>query len=67
MTKFDTQIHCDENFDLSPAQLEELMRESAEIQDAQETFFEGIFEEGHTDVAYDSWKNSQVFGGIFLD
>ena len=67
MTKFDTQIHCDENFDLTPSQLEELLRESAEIQDSQETFFEGIFEEGHTDVTYDSWKNSRVFGGIFLD
>jgi len=67
MNSFDLQNNCDENFDLSPAQLEELMRESAEIQDAQETFFEGIFEEGHTDVAYDSWKDSQVFGGIFLD
>jgi uncharacterized protein YcbX len=65
MNKFDTQIHCDENFDLTPAQLEELMRESAEIQDAQATSWEGIFEDGHTDEAYDAWRESQIHDGIW--
>jgi uncharacterized protein YcbX len=65
MNKFDTQIHCDENFDLTPAQLEELMRESAEIQDAQATSWEGIFEDGHTDEAYDAWLESQIHDGIW--
>ena len=65
MTKFDTQIHCDENFDLTPSQLEELLRESAEIQDSQETFFEGIFPDGHTDEDYDTWRESQIHGGIW--
>ena len=65
MTKFDTQIHCDENFDLSPAQLEELMRESAEIQDAQGISWEGIFPEGHTDETYDAWRESQIHDGIW--
>ena len=65
MNKFDTQIHCDENFDLTPAQLEELMRESAEIQDAQATSWEGIFEDGHTDEGYDAWRESQIHDGIW--
>ena len=67
MNSFNTQNQCDD-FSNEPTQEQiiELMREAAEIQDAPQTFFD-IFEEGHTDEAYDAWKDSQVFGGIFLD
>ena len=65
MNSFDLQNNCDENFDLSPAQLEELMRESAEIQDAQGISWEGIFPEDHTDETYDAWRESQIHDGIW--
>jgi serine/threonine protein phosphatase PrpC len=66
MNKFDTQIHCDD-FSNEPTQEQiiELMREAAEIQDAQATSWEGIFEDGHTDEAYDAWLESQIHDGIW--
>jgi hypothetical protein len=48
------------------------MREAAEIEDARrqeevrQTFFDGMFPEGHTDAAYDAHKNANVFGGLYL-
>jgi hypothetical protein len=66
MNKFDTQIHCDD-FSNEPTQEQiiELMREAAEIQDAQATSWEGIFEDGHTDEGYDAWRESQIHDGIW--
>ena len=71
MNSFNTQLHSDENFDPSPDQVLELMREAAEIEDAQrqeevrQTFFGDLFPEGHTDEAYDAWRESQIHGGIW--
>ena len=68
MNSFNTQNQCDD-FSNEPTQEQiiELMREAAEIQDAQQTFFGDLFEEDHTDEAHDAWKDAKVFGGIFLD
>ena len=71
MNSFNTQIQCDENFEPTQEQILELLQEAAEIQDAQrqeevrETFFDDLFDEGHTDVAYDAWRESQIHGGIW--
>ena len=68
MSDFLSQNQCDDFTNEPTAADWQEFAEWAEMEEAQrETFFEGVFEEGHTDVAYDSWKNSQVFGGIFLD
>jgi len=66
MNSFNTQNQCDD-FSNEPTQEQiiELMREAAEIQDAQQTFFSDLFEEGHTDEAYDAWRESQIHGGIW--
>ena len=66
MNSFNTQNQCDD-FSNEPTQEQiiELMREAAEIQDAQQTFFGDLFEEGHTDEAYDAWRESQIHGGIW--
>ena len=64
MNSFNTQIQCDEYFEPTQEQIIELMREAAEVQDAPQTFFD-IFEEGHTDEAYDAWRESQIHGGIW--
>jgi len=55
MNSFNTQNQCDD-FTNEPTQEQiiELMREAAEIQDSQQTFFGDLFEEGHTDEAYDA-------------
>ena len=72
MNSFNTQIQCEENFETTQDQVLELMREASEVQDAQrleevrETFFDGMFPEGHTDAAYDARKNANVFGGLYL-
>ena len=72
MNSFNTQIQCEENFETTQDQILELMREASEVQDAQrlekarETFFDGMFPEGHTDAAYDAHKNANVFGGLYL-
>ena len=71
MNSFNTQIQCDENFEPTQEQIIELMREAAEVQDAQrqaevrQTFFGDLFDEGHTDVAYDAWRESQIHDGIW--
>ena len=73
MNSFNTQIQCDEfsSDNPSPDQVLELMREAAEIEDAQrqeevrQTFFGDLFPEGHTDEAYDAWRESQIHGGIW--
>jgi len=67
MTKFDTQIQCDDfSSEPTPDQVLELMREAAEIEDAQRaTFFSDLFEEGHTDEAYDAWRESRIQDGIW--
>ena len=71
MNSFNTQLHCDENFEPTQDQILELLQEAAEIQDAQrqeevrETFFGDLFPEGHTDEAYDAWRESQIHGGIW--
>ena len=71
MNSFNTQIQCEENFEATPDQVLELMREASEVQDAQrleevrQTFFGELFPEGHTDEAYDAWRESQIHGGIW--
>ena len=73
MNSFNTQIQCDEfsSDNPSPDQVLELMREAAEIEDARrqeevrQTFFGDLFPEGHTDEAYDAWRESQIHGGIW--
>ena len=71
MNSFNTQIQCDENFEPTQEQILELLREAAEIEDAQrqqevrKTFFGDLFPEGHTDEAYDAWRESQIHGGIW--
>ena len=71
MNSFNTQIQCDENFEPTQEQILELLQEAAEIQDAQrqeevrQTFFGDLFPEGHTDEAYDAWRESQIHGGIW--
>ena len=71
MNSFNTQLHSDENFEPTQDQILELLQEAAEIQDAQrqeevrETFFGDLFPEGHTDEAYDAWRESQIHGGIW--
>ena len=71
MNSFNTQLHSDENFEPTQDQILELMREAAEVQDAQrqaevrQTFFGDLFDEGHTDVAHDAWRESQIHGGIW--
>ena len=70
MNSFNTQSQCDE-FDGPTAADWQEFAEWSEAQDAQrleevrQTFLD--VEEGHTDEDYDAWKDSQVFGGIFLD
>lgn len=66
MNSFNTQNQCDD-FSNEPTQEQiiELMREAAEIQDSQQTFFGDLFEEGHTDEAYDAWRESQIHDGIW--
>ena len=60
MNSFNTQIQCEENFETTQDQVLELMREASEVQDAQrleevrETFFDGMFPEGHTCLLYTS-------------
>ena len=71
MNSFNTQLHSDENFEPTQEQILELLQEAAEIQDAQrqeevrQTFFGDLFPEGHTDEAYDAWRESQIHGGIW--
>ena len=71
MNSFNTQLHSDENFEPTQDQILELLQEASEIQDAQrleevrETFFGDLFDEGHTDEAYDAWRESQIHGGIW--
>ena len=71
MNSFNTQIQCDENFEPTQEQILELLREAAEIEDAQrqqevrKTFFDGMFPEGHPDAAYDARKNATVHDGIW--
>ena len=71
MNSFNTQIQCDENFEPTQEQILELLREAAEIEDAQrqqevrKTFFGDLFPEGHTDAAYDACKNANVHDGIW--
>ncbi len=66
MNSFNTQNQCDDfNNEPTQEQIIELMREAAEVQDAQQTFFGDLFEEGHTDEAYDAWRESQIHGGIW--
>ena len=71
MNSFNTQIQCDENFEPTQEQILELLREAAEIEDAQreqevrKTFFGDLFPEGHTDAAYDARKNANVHDGIW--
>ena len=71
MNSFNTQLHSDENFEPTQDQILELLQEAAEIQDAQrqeevrQTFFGDLFPEGHTDEAYDAWRESQIHGGIW--
>ena len=66
MNSFNTQKQCDD-FSNEPTQEQiiELMREAAEIQDAPQTFFDGLFDEGHTDEAYDAWRGSRIHDGIW--
>ena len=71
MNSFNTQLHSDENFEPTQDQILELLQEAAEIEDAQrqeevrETFFGDLFPEGHTDEAYDAWRQSQIHDGIW--
>ena len=71
MNSFNTQLHSDENFEPTQDQILELLQEAAEIQDAQrqeevrQTFFGDLFPEGHTDEAYDAWRESQIHDGIW--
>ena len=71
MNSFNTQLHSDENFEPTQDQILELLQEAAEIQDTQrqeevrQTFFGDLFPEGHTDEAYDAWRESQIHGGIW--
>mgnify|MGYP003327160698 FL=1 len=71
MNSFNTQLHSDENFEPTQDQILELLQEAAEIEDAQrqeevrQTFFGDLFPEGHTDEAYDAWRESQIHGGIW--
>ena len=71
MNSFNTQIQCDEFDNPTAADWQEFGEWSA-AQDAQrleevrETFFDGMFPEGHTDAAYDARKNANVFGGLYL-
>ena len=71
MNSFNTQIQCDENFEPTQDQILELLQEAAEIEDAQrqqevrQTFFGDLFPEGHTDEAYDAWRESQIHDGIW--
>ena len=71
MNSFNTQLHSDENFEPTQDQILELLQDAAEIQDAQrqeevrQTFFGDLFPEGHTDEAYDAWRESQIHGGIW--
>ena len=71
MNSFATQLHSDENFEPTQDQILELLQEAAEIEDAQrqeevrQTFFGDLFPEGHTDEAYDAWRESQIHGGIW--
>ena len=71
MNSFNTQLHSDENFEPTQDQILELLQESAEIEDARrqeevrQTFFGDLFPEGHTDEAYDAWRESQIHGGIW--
>ena len=71
MNSFNTQLHSDENFEPTQDQILELLQEAAEIEDAQrqeevrQTFFGDLFPEGHTDEAYDTWRESQIHGGIW--
>ena len=71
MNSFNTQLHSDENFEPTQDQILELLQEAAEIQDNQrqqevrQTFFGDLFPEGHTDEAYDAWRESQIHGGIW--
>ena len=71
MNSFNTQLHSDENFEPTQDQILELLQEVAEIQDNQrqqevrQTFFGDLFPEGHTDEAYDAWRQSQIHDGIW--
>ena len=71
MNSFNTQLHSDENFEPTQDQILELLQEAAEIEDARrqeevrQTFFGDLFPEGHTDEAYDAWRESQIHGGIW--
>ena len=67
MNSFNTQIQCDDfSSEPTPDQVLELMREAAEIEDARRaTFFGDLFEDGHTDEAYDAWRESQIHDGIW--
>ena len=71
MNSFNTQLHSDENFEPTQDQILELLQEAAEIQDNQrqqevrQTFFGDLFPEGHTDEAYDAWRESQIHDGIW--
>ena len=71
MNSFNTQLHSDENFEPTQDQILELLQEAAEIEDAQrqqevrQTFFGDLFPEGHTDEAYDAWRQSQIHDGIW--
>ena len=71
MNSFNTQLHSDENFEPTQDQILELLQEAAEIQDTlrqeevRQTFFGDLFPEGHTDEAYDAWRESQIHGGIW--
>lgn len=70
MNSFNTQIQCDEFDNPTAADWQEFGEWSA-AQDAQrleevrETFFGELFPEGHTDEAYDAWRESQIHGGIW--
>ena len=71
MNSFNTQLHSDENSEPTQDQILELLQEAAEIEDAQrqqevrQTFFGDLFPEGHTDEAYDAWRESQIHDGIW--
>ena len=66
MSDFLSQNQCDDFTNEPTAADWQEFAEWAEMEEAQrETFFEGIFEEGHTDEAYDAWRESQIHGGIW--
>ncbi len=71
MNSFNTQIQCDESDNPTAADWQEYGEWSAaqdaqRLEEARETFFDGMFPEGHTDAAYDARKNANVFGGLYL-